>query len=72
MPRPSTLIVVPDVRRVDSDAVREVMAVMKGQLNAAKLRVPPVPDISALASLWQVYAARARKALAAFGIDEAV
>src|SRR5262249_36668499 len=38
--------------------LQEVMAAMKGQLIAAKLPVPPVPDISGLTSAWQVYAAR--------------
>jgi len=52
--------------------VQEVMAAMKGQLIAAKLPVPPAPDVSALASAWRIYAARARRALAAFGINEAV
>jgi len=52
--------------------VQEAMAAMTGQLTAAKLPLTPVPDISALASVWQVYAARARKALAAFGINEAI
>jgi hypothetical protein len=53
-------------------AAQEAMVAMKRQLAAAKLPVPPVPDISALGATWQIYAARARKTLAAFGISEAV
>jgi len=45
---------------------------MKTQLIAAKLPVAPAPDIAALGRTWQIYAERARKALAAFGINEAV
>ncbi len=48
------------------------MAAMKTQLIAAKLPVPPAPDVAAIGRTWQIYAARARRALAAFGINEAV
>jgi len=48
------------------------LAAMKTQLIAAKLPVAPAPDIAALGRTWQIYAERARKALAAFGINEAV
>jgi hypothetical protein len=53
-------------------AAQEAMVEMKTQLAAAKLPVPPVPDISALGTTWQIYAVRARRALAAFGITESV
>ncbi len=53
-------------------SAHEAMVAMKGQLIAAKLPVPPVPDIAAFRRTWQIYAARARRALAAFGINEAV
>jgi len=53
-------------------AAQEAMVEMKRQLTAAKLPVPPVPDIAALGRVWQIYAERARRALAAFGISEAL
>ncbi len=53
-------------------AAQEAMLAMKAKLIAAKVPVPPVPDIAALGPAWQVYAARGRRALAAFGINEAV
>ena len=51
---------------------QEAMVALKRQLVAAKLPVPRVPDISELGATWQIYAARARRALAAFGITESV
>jgi hypothetical protein len=48
------------------------LAAMKTQLIAAKLPVPPSPDMAAIGRTWQIYAARARRALDAFGINEAV
>jgi len=47
------------------------LAAMKMQLIAAKLPVPPAPDIAALGRTWEIYAARARRALAAIGINAA-
>lgn len=51
---------------------QEAMLTMKRQLIAAKLPVPPVPDTAVLGSTWQIYATRARKSLASFGINVAV
>jgi hypothetical protein len=51
---------------------QEAMVAMKRQLAAAKLPVPPVPDIAVLGRVWQIYAERARRALAAFGINESI
>jgi len=48
------------------------LADMKTKLIAAKLPVPPVPDVGAIGRTWEIYAARARKSLAAFRINEAV
>ena len=53
-------------------AAQQAMVEMKRQLTAAKLPVPPVPDIAVLGRVWQIYAERARRALAAFGINESI
>ena len=52
-------------------AASRAMEAMRKQLLAAKLAVPPIPDSAPLMSVFQVYADRARSALAAAGLKEA-
>jgi len=52
-------------------AASQAMEVMRKQLLAAKLAVPPIPDAAPLMPAFQVYADRARRALAAAGLKEA-
>jgi hypothetical protein len=45
---------------------------MRKQLLAANLAVPPIPNAAGLMPALQVYADRARRALAAAGLKEAL
>jgi len=53
-------------------AASQAMEAMRKHLLAAKLAVPPIPDIAPLIPAFQVYADRARRALAAAGLEEAL
>ncbi len=53
-------------------AACRAMEAMRKQLLAAKLAVPPILDAAPLIPAFQVYADRARKALAAAGLKEAL
>ncbi len=53
-------------------ATAHAMEAMRKQLVAAKLAVPPIPDAAPFMSAFQVYADRARRALAAAGLKEAM
>jgi len=66
--RGEQLIAVDDFLRAASLA----MEAMRKQLLAAKLAVPPIPDIAPLIPVFEVYADRARRALAAAGLKEAI
>ena len=50
----------------------QAMKAMRRQLLAAKLAVPPTPNAAALVPAFQIYADRARRALAAAGLKEAL
>jgi len=52
-------------------AASKAMEAMRKQLLAAKLAVPPIPNAAPLMAVLEVYADRARKALAAAGLKEA-
>jgi hypothetical protein len=53
-------------------AASQAMEAMRKELLAAKLAVPPIPDIAPFIPAFQVYADRARRALAAAGLKEAL
>ncbi len=53
-------------------AASQAMEAMRKQLLAAKLAVPPTPNAAPLMRAFQVYADRARGALAAAGLKEAL
>jgi hypothetical protein len=53
-------------------AASQVMEGMRKQLQAAKLAVPPTPSAAPLMPAFQAYADRARTALAAAGLKEAL
>jgi hypothetical protein len=53
-------------------AASQAMEAMRKELLAAKLAVQPIPDIAPLIPAFQVYADRARSALAAAGLKEAL
>jgi hypothetical protein len=53
-------------------AACQAMEAMRKQLLAAKLAVPPTPNAAPLMRALQVYADRARAALAAAGLTEAL
>ncbi len=53
-------------------AASRAMEAMRKDLLAAKLAVPPIPNAATLMSAFQVYADRARRALAAAGLKEAL
>lgn len=53
-------------------AASQAMEAMRKQLLVAKLAVPPTPSAAPLLTAFQVYADRARRALAAAGLKEAL
>jgi len=53
-------------------AASQAMEGMRKQLQATKLAVPPTPSAAPLMPAFQAYADRARRALAAAGLKEAL